>query len=435
MVSLYFHGVSSVASYGNERKSVNREIEGGGVEGGGIDKGRERYYSDSGDRKRFSLEKSASEEGKKGIARRNKDLAMKGYLEKPEYDKVVMRKFAEERKIIQRKEVEREQRVRGERTKGSENKKSKKNFLDGSEKEQYKFLYDKPLFVQMEEKFKQNIIMPEVEKNKSKLAEKRLLFQPLSHEDLQRHMKNHEDILKSQENRRKKAIYNKKIDAELNGIVCKHHSKFSLAIADEELKAKEVSDKLLEEKKKNLQKKQQYSKLVKEIFHPVVDLSKKLKIHAASTKPHKKYFLSGASSVTHLAQTDKFNEREFNSVSEPHFKPRKWKKNPMIPEKPTKKVVIKRDYLAELRGKNNEKRGNSKHQFDWEKVLSSGEFDMDKIEKIKAAAQGIDREASKHERQLGLKNKFNPNEIEKVNSLLLSSIKAKLALLEKINEN
>ena len=60
---------------------------------------------------------------------------------------------------------------------------------------------------------------------------------------------------------------------------------------------------------------------------------------------------------------------------------------------------------------------------------------MDKIEKIKAAAQGIDREASKHERQLGLKNKFNPNEIEKVNSLLLSSIKAKLALLEKINEN
>jgi hypothetical protein len=76
-------------------------------------------------------------------------------------------------------------------------------------------------------------------------------------------------------------------------------------------------------------------------------------------------------------------------------------------------------------------------EFDWEKDINSEGFNFESIEKIKNKANMLEKEALKHERMLiHMKNgALGLETSEQVNSLIISSIKAKLALLEKFQNS
>ena len=128
----------------------------------------------------------------------------------------------------------------------------------------------------MEEIYQKNVLMPELEQKNSDLAKKRLLYQPLNHEELMEHFSKHENNLRFEEYRRKKELEKKKLDSELNSIVSIFSSKFTHALVEEEKKKKEEIEKKKNEKKINANKRIQYSKLVKEIFSPIINKQKNI---------------------------------------------------------------------------------------------------------------------------------------------------------------
>ena len=67
--------------------------------------------------------------------------------------------------------------------------------------------------------------------------------------------------------------------------------------------------------------------------------------------------------------------------------------------------------------------------------MKTGDFNAEKIEKIKAKANIIQKEAMKYERMLGNIKSHSEKGLEKiakVDDLIISSIKAKLAILEQV---
>ena len=283
---------------------------------------------------------------------KTKEEIIKSHQEKLEQTKEFMKKIAEEKAERQKKHLEREKEQRLKILKEIEENHAKENFekikiieeknkkiLEMIKKKELrknkeiedkinsqnmiKFLEHKPLFVQMEEHFQQAVIMPELEQQKAKLAKKRLLYQPLNHEEIVDHMKKHEEIRKIYENRRKKKLQNKLIESELNSVASLYHSKFSSSISLQDALSKELLSKNIEEKKNNINKRYQYSKLVKEIFPPVVNDSKKLNFFSLSTKPHKNKNFYATNNNKNSRSIENFSEKEFKSASESIFRPRK----------------------------------------------------------------------------------------------------------------
>ena len=106
---------------------------------------------------------------------------------------------------------------------------------------------------------------------------------------------------------------------------------------------------------------------------------------------------------------------------------------PQIKKEPIKKV----DYLAEQRKERENQPNEIKPiHIDLQKEIYEDDFDDEKAEKIKAKAERIDKQAKLRERQIGNMKNDNYKGIEegdKVNDMIHSSIRAKLALLDKFN--
>ena len=71
-----------------------------------------------------------------------------------------------------------------------------------------------------------------------------------------------------------------------------------------------------------------------------------------------------------------------------------------------------------------------------DKEIYEEEFDKEKADKIRAKAEMIDKQAKKQERLIGNMKNDSVKGIEagdQVNDMIISSIRAKLALLDKFN--
>ncbi|OMJ85355.1 hypothetical protein SteCoe_13328 [Stentor coeruleus] len=293
----------------------------------------------------------------------------------------------------------------------------------------------KPLYIQMEENYKQNIIMPELEQKKAQIAKKKLLYQPLDHEELLDHMKKYKEIAKIEEFRRKKEMQKKEIEAELNMASSLYFSKFMLAVEQQEKKDKTDYEKAKHAAKFSTNKRMQYSKIVKEVFPPIIDERKRLDFSVDFVRKKPKKLIAAGQSLGSLPTKDGIFETEVKSLSEAAFKPHKWKKNPMVPDEKPKKAFVKIDYLTEKRKEREGKGLSTDQNVDWEKDINEGEMDKNKIEKIKAKAARIEQKALKQERLMNLVRNTSPKGLEaagQVNDMIISSIKAKLAILEKV---
>jgi hypothetical protein len=282
----------------------------------------------------------------------------------------------------------------------------------------------KPLYKQMEDAYKQKVLMPQLEQHKAELAKKRMDFQPLNPDELKAHSKHHEELRRQFEYRRKKEIEQKKLDAQLNLASNSLQSKFTIAVLEEEKRKKEEQERRLQEKQLNINKRLQYSKLVKEMFIPTsVDPSK---LEDASRSKSKSKIKSAE--IDRNSAKRKIGVTDYKS--DIGFRPSLPKKKEPVETKEVKTI----DYLAEKRKvrEQNPKQFKNLH-VELQKEIED-EIDHSQIEKIKAKAEIIDQRAKLKEMKMG---KYGKEEVkgikagDKVNDMIISSIRAKLALLDK----
>lgn len=297
----------------------------------------------------------------------------------------------------------------------------------------------KPLFKQMEDAFKQQVVMPILEQQKAELAKKRILYQPINPEEIKEHSRRHEELRREQEYKRKKELEQRNLEAQVNLVSNNMQSKFTVAILEEERLKKEEKTRFEQERKGNLQKKQQYAKLVKEMFPPIISEGKKFEFDEKK-RSHKalRTALSGNHSRDGSLLAIKVRPGDYKSeLGEVKISKRVWKENKMVKKIEPKKESKVVDYLLERRNINKDKPDQVQLiEIDLQKEIYDEELDEFKTKKIKAKAEKMERLAQKQERMMGLGKGDSYRSLQvgdQVNDMILSSIKTKLALLDKFN--
>lgn len=289
----------------------------------------------------------------------------------------------------------------------------------------------KPLHLQLEEKYTQEVLMPELEKHKAELAKKRVHFNSVTRQELQEHAQRYE-TLKRESMERRSHQANESILDHMTNLASKNASKFTYAVIEEERKLKDETRLKADEKHRMAEKKRQYASLIKEMYAPSIDLNKKTEIEERrlkhSTAPPKKQ----------RAGSDKSQRSGEGSPlpSTASWVPRKFKPNPLVSVPPPRRKSVKVDYLGDRRRERDTsevKVSSSLRNIDLEPELhnlSEKETALRLIQK----AQKIERAAKRQELGLnsGVKSVTHVEVMGSVNDALVSSVKAKLALLEAV---
>lgn len=291
----------------------------------------------------------------------------------------------------------------------------------------------KPLYVQIEENYKQETLMPELEKHKAELAKKRVHFTSVSRQELNEHAQRYEEMKRENLERRSLQANESALDHQAN-LAGKNASKFTYVIIEEQRRLKDETQRLAEEKRRMAEKKRQYASLIKEMYVPAVDLSKKAEIDGRrDKKPSVNPYKSRAESEKGLRSDEASSIA--NSVS---WVPHKFKPNPMIAEQQPKREAIKIDYLGDRRRERETsefKVSSSLKKFDLEAEIQSANLsEKEGAARLIHKAQQMERIARRQELSLssGVKSSTQVEAMESVNDALVNSVKAKLALLDSV---
>jgi hypothetical protein len=288
---------------------------------------------------------------------------------------------------------------------------------------------NKPLHVQIKERYHQEVMMPELEKHKTELAKKRIHFTSVNRQDLQEHAKRYEEMKRDLFERRSQQATQVALDHLANLASSKHASKFTYAIIEEERRKKQQLLNPIEEKRKMIEKQRQYASLIKEIYVPVVDLTKRAEVDGRKGK-----YSSSVSAKEE--RTDLESKAASVSESVPNaWRPHKFKQNPLITPPQPKKEPIKVDYLGDRR----RERETSDVHDESKQIDLHSELQGDLTEKGAAArliqkAQRVELAARRKELSLstGVTSDAHVEAMGSINDALLSSVKAKLALLDSV---
>ncbi|CAG9328229.1 unnamed protein product [Blepharisma stoltei] len=299
------------------------------------------------------------------------------------------------------------------------------------ETEYKKVISEKPLYKKIQENYQQEILMPELEKKKAELAKKRNLFKPLDRYDILEHSKNHDELMRESEERRKQNIRNRSLEYKMNAASLSLKTRFTDVILEEEKKKKEELEKQEIIKKSLYEKKQQYAEIVKEMFQPTVDPYKQ---HEMQLIVEKLKHNIPMKSISHTKSSRSVSERRSDSSREKDTKSvlnRKWKENPMIPKPKPKREPVLIDYLGERRNQRKQEQVSEIQRIDWEEDLYDENLtENEKAEKLKAKAAMMEKIAKKHE--INLNGLSELDMAGQVNEMYINSIKAKLAVLEQV---
>ncbi|CAG9336058.1 unnamed protein product [Blepharisma stoltei] len=338
-------------------------------------------------------------------------------------------------------ELEKQKRIEELKQRAEERKKDIETRKEIGQKEYQKVVSNKPLFKQMEDKFNQQVLMPELEKKKAELAKKRMLFQPINPQEIYEHSKKINEIRKEQEQRRQKELVQRSLEEQVNFLSPNLQSHFTEAIMEEERRKREEAEKVKEDVINRKLKMMQYADLVKEMFQPSVDKSKQTeleeRIEKIKTKPRK---MVNKTSVKSWSGRESGNENEETGSEGAISKPKKWKRKPLDlpPGKPPKKEFIKIDYLAEMRKEKDGKDPLPSRavNLNWEHELEDENLTPEeKANRIRHKAELMEKKARIQEFNIGKMNIQNHQGIEateQVNDMIIGSIKAKLALLQQV---
>ncbi|OMJ73207.1 hypothetical protein SteCoe_28152 [Stentor coeruleus] len=273
----------------------------------------------------------------------------------------------------------------------------------------------KPLYQKIQEKYTEDVEFKELEKRKMELAKKRMMFQPISRQEIIEHIKWHDSSLKEREKSPNLSIISERPFPK---------SRFLEEITKKEKELKLEEERQMKEKMKRLENKKVYADTIRELYTPTIDKFKQtellLRLEKLKNPVVKKKFHYENSTA---AQSDGEIKRSNNN---------KKKIIESIERNKSKPI----DYLAERRKKreNYEVTSNFREN-DWEEVLDEDLPSDRKYEIIQKKAKKLDEKAKKAELLINSTNLAQPKNLEnskKADSMLISSIKAKLEVLKHV---
>ena len=377
---------------------------------------------------------------------------------------------AEEKAKQAEKDREEEQRKKKEEAKAKiierlEAKKKEQVVVAANKKPKSGYLHEK-----MAEKFVKEVELPELEKRKQEIAEKRNLYKPIRKPDIEQGQKEHEEFLKkSAEDRRRSLLdMQKRQDQYMHKVKKELQSVFTqqlLVKEQEQLQQLSLQGAVPKEK---YTRRLQYAQNIKESFKPSISLAKAKelqdkieKLKCPVKKPHEGQTIDNKKAKsqeepkrqrgTSLAGGSKDrNEDKPKRVRPQHTEPsdvkgkgqgnEKEKEKGQKRTKDTAKEGKKRkgseeggkiDYLAELK-KNHSAKGQGVAEH-YKRIIQNEEMTHnDKYELINAEANKLEEEARRKEMLMKVKGGAVANlGIEnEVSEKIISAMKAKLSLLD-----
>lgn len=297
---------------------------------------------------------------------------------------------------------------------------------------QVKVKDQKYMHQKLEEDYKKNVEMPELEKKKNELKEKREFYKPINRAEIDEFQKKYEENYKKklEEKRQVREQWYDEMGVgkhDVDALKSKVYEK----VVEEERHHVDPFAKEKEDKRKKAEKMNNYARIVKEMHVPEVSERKKRELEQVkklmsqrnqrrSAPPNQRHSIPKAN--------------ETNMGSEAGNRPN-WKQfhNPLIPKPKPKREPIVVDYLQEARAKREETDSKTKHStaMDWDAIKDDKIDDKTKIELLKARTRLIEENAKRKEQM----NKVNGNSVEDnvdINDMLIDAIEMKLSILDQI---
>ena len=291
----------------------------------------------------------------------------------------------------------------------------------------------KPLFVQLSERYATKIEMPELAKRKQELSQKRL-FNSYSTKHILDHAQWYADYKKESGLKRKKDLNNKSADRKFQ-ISLQNLSSWQVKILEDERLLREAKAQEQKEFLNRLDKKAQYSSLVKQIYSPNMQERKSFDGFDKRAKTERLKEVS--------------NEGRAKAKAQAEWKPHVFKPNKMVPPQPMRKNFETIDYLKEFRARQKDEE-EEKLRKEAESLMnelkaqvmgqSPKRLNVEQEEKnekkdLKQETQKLDKEIMKKDRKITASSKVNLKLSQEVNEMYLSSIRAKLSFLENVSSN
>jgi hypothetical protein len=273
-----------------------------------------------------------------------------------------------------------------------------------------------PLFKQIEENYNLHQQMPELERRKKELENKRMMFKPISLSEIREHAEKSKKLLEDLQHKRKAESCN------LNDSKSKKlKTKFTEAILEYDRQSKEIEENKRKNPKQLLDKRKEYGKVISELYQPSLDRFKEqeMKLIKARLELPVRFKLRDSS----------MTESDSNCSRSVSVQPKKWKKNLMIPEPAEKKQGFKVDYLGQRRKSREKSVKINKSMILWEEGLEKLSDRNEKMSFLKKKAKIMDSQVKNLEIRLNSK-RLNIDMAEQVNDLIINSIRAKLSYLE-----
>mmetsp|Transcript_33989 Transcript_33989/g.59231 ORF Transcript_33989/g.59231 Transcript_33989/m.59231 type:complete len:511 (+) Transcript_33989:41-1573(+) len=396
-----------------------------------LDKNARAEYYEEMQRKQLEAEKKARKlAAEQAERKRRAEEQHKKLMETMLSEDVDLQRMKEQRQA--EIEEKKQEKIRTMQQKLAQRRAEREKLMQVGVEEFQKVKAAKPLYVQIEEKYKQEILMPELEKHKAELAKKRIHFNSVSRQELTEHAKRYEEMKRENMERRSLQANESTLDHMAN-LASKNSSKFTYAVIEEERQKREEKTRIAEERRRMMEKQKQYASLIKEIYVPVVDPNKKAEIDGRREK-------HSTAPVKNRAESEKApRSAEENMSNSASWRPRKFKPNSLAPPPPPeKKDPVKVDYLGDRRRERETSEvrvSRSLKNFDLDSELQSSNLsDKEGAARLIEKAQKMERAARRQELSLSqnLKTEAHVDALGSVNDALVNSVKAKLALLDSV---
>lgn len=317
------------------------------------------------------------------------------------------------------------------------------------------------LYEKMQEKYMTEVEMPELEKRKKNIAEKRNIYRPLRKEDLDSHQRTYDEVVRKCEEERKKEAEKKRLDeAEYLQRANKYKTAFTDEVLKQDQETRDRAKSLAAQQKEAYIKKMTYAKIVKESCVPQVSEIKAMELkrnierlkNPVRKPPVKKdqgipkanpLKRESWSSGRGKGQTERAADQTESEESKADTMRKIVKKvSSVTPTEPSsrshhghdhsecgggKKRI---DYLTELR-MNREATGANKKNY--ESVMRKDDLSpSEKYELVKAQAEVLEENARRKEQLMNVKGECDRNGKagDEVSDMYIDAIKAKLSLLE-----
>lgn len=289
----------------------------------------------------------------------------------------------------------------------------------------------KPMYKKIEERYNQEVLMPELEKKKKDLNNIRKFHKPMKREELDEFEKDYQEKVKIE--REKQRIKREKWYSDIGyGVYDENRYKtkfYEKAIAEEKIKA-ELDRESSSHRKHKADKMNNYAKIVKEMHWPTVSPRKKKELEELKGKMGQKKMPKFRSPSM---KGSRYNSSE-SPEREKILKKPDWKKfhNPMVPKPETKREGHAVDWLAERRAKrdNTDTKSRLNHSHAWKTIAEMDNLDeTDKAQLLKSKARLLEENAQRREQMNKLQGATMEGTVE-VNEMLIDAIESKLSLLD-----